>query len=123
MYRIKINNNIFQNNNVAKGSFNVTKEPRTAKSYTDINGISHEIYYPTTKTTITFSIREHDSSEHGTLAGFFNSSADATVEYWDDDSSMYKEGTFKIAPITWNHLTIEGDNIQYAATPIKLEER
>lgn len=123
MYRIKINNNIFQNNNVAKGSFNVTREPRVAKSYNDINGISHEIYYPTLKTIITFSIREHDSADHATLAAFFNSSSDASVEYWDDDSSTYKTGTFKIHPISWSHLTIEGNNIQYATTQIKLEER
>ena len=123
MYRIKINNVEFQNNNIAKGSFNITREPRIAKSYTDINGISHEINYPTNKTIISFSIREHSSAEHSTLASFFNSGDDATVSYWDDNSSVYREGTFKIEPIKWNHLTIEGDNIQYAAAQVKLEER
>ena len=123
MYRIKINNVEFPNNNVAKGSFNIQKEPRVALSYDDIKGISHEIHFPTDKTIISFSVREHDSAEHSSIIPFFNTGSDVTVSYWDDNSNLYREGTFKVHPINWNHLTIEGDNIRYAPTPIKLEER
>ena len=63
-YRLKINNVVFNNSDIAKGSYTLGKNPRVAKSYTDINGIRHDIYYPTPKTIISFSIREHLLSDH-----------------------------------------------------------
>ena len=64
-YRIKIDNVILKNNDIAKGSYALGRNPRVAKSYTDISGISHEIYYPSSKTVISFSgarISSHPSA-------------------------------------------------------------
>lgn len=118
-YRIKIDNVILKNNDIAKGSYALGRNPRVAKSYTDISGISHEIYYPSSKTVISFSIREHLLSDHAVLASYF-ANRSVSVEYFDDETETYKSGTFKVADFTWKHLNT--NPVMYGATAIKLEE-
>ena len=118
-YRLKINNVVFNNSDIAKGSYTLGKNPRVAKSYTDINGIRHDIYYPTPKTIISFSIREHLLSDHLVLSSYF-ATRNVTVEYFDDESETYKTGSFKVSDFNWNHLNT--NPVMYGATAIKLEE-
>lgn len=121
-YRIKINNTIFPNHDMAKGSFNITRNPRIARTWKDIQGINHEIYYPTGQTVITFSIREHEPEDHATLAAFFSTRSNVTVYYWDDNADDYRSGTFTIKDIKWKHRTVEATGAYYEATQITLEE-
>lgn len=118
-YRIKINNTIFPNRDIAKGSYTLGKNPRVAKSYTDISGINHEIYYPSTKTIISFSIREHLLDDHSSFAEIF-SNRSLSVEYYDEETSSYQTGTFKVMDFNWNY--INTNPVLYGATQITLEE-
>jgi len=120
-YRVKINGTIFPNDNMAKGSYSLGKNPRVAQEWEDLLGIHHEINFPSTKTEINFSIREHLPIDHSALTSFF-SSRNVTVEYYDDNSDNYLTGSFKVGEIVWKHINVDGQGIFYAATPITLEE-
>lgn len=118
-YRLKINGTILKNRDIAKGTFTLGKNPRVAKKWKDLQGIEHEIYFPTNKTTISFSIREHLDMDHVSLAAYF-SSRDVTVEYYDDNSGEYLEGQFKVKDFKWSHSNT--NPLFYKATQITLEE-
>lgn len=120
-YRIKIGNNIFPNNDIAKGSFSITRSPRVCKTWTDLTGVRHETYYPTQKTTITFSVREHGVADHSAIASFF-SNRSVTVQYLDDNTSSYVSGSFHIQDFEWNHETVKSNGAFYGKTQITLEE-
>lgn len=120
-YRIKIDGTIFSNTDIAKGSYSLSKSKRVSKSWEDLTGIQHETYFPAERATITFSVREHSALDHQTLAAFFNSSS-VTVQYWDDNANDYYEGTFKVEPFTWKHLTVESNGAFYGKTQITLKE-
>lgn len=122
-YRIKINNTIFPNHDMQKGSYSITRNPRVARSWTDVTGITHEVYYPTDKTIISFAIREHNPTDHAALAALFSTRADVTVYYWDDNADDYRTGTFKINDIKWKHRTVEATGAFYDATTVTFEER
>jgi hypothetical protein len=121
-YRIKIDGTIFPNNDMAKGSYSFSKSPRVSKSWEDLKGITHKTYYPDDKTVISFSIREHLATDHGTFANFF-SSRSVTVQYWDDNANDYDEGTFDIESFEWGHITVKEDGAFYGATKITLTEQ
>lgn len=118
-YRLKINGTILKNRDIAKGTFTLGKNPRVAKKWTDIQGINHEIYFPTSKTTISFSIREHLAVDHISLASYFIS-RDVTVEYYDDNSDSYITRQFKVNDFKWSHSNT--NPLFYNATQITLEE-
>lgn len=120
-YRIKIDGTIFPNTDIAKGSYSLSKSKRVSKSWEDLTGITHKTYFPTEKTTITFSIREHTAADHQTLASFFTSSS-VTVQYWNDNANDYYEGTFEVEPFTWKHNTVESGGAFYGKTQITLKE-
>lgn len=122
-YRIKINNVIFPNHDMQKGSYNAGRNPRVARTWTDLEGIEHEIDYPTEKTVITFSIREHKPADHATLAAFFSTRDNVSVYYWDDNADDYRTGTFRIKDIKWKHRTVEETGAYYEATQVTLEEK
>lgn len=118
-YRLKIDGTILKNRDIAKGTFTLGKNPRVAKRWTDIQGINHEIYFPTSKTTISFSIREHLAVDHISLASYFTS-RDVTVEYYDDNSDSYITRQFKVNDFKWSHSNT--NPLFYNATQITLEE-
>lgn len=121
-YRLKINNNEFPNTYISKGSYTSQRGKRVCKEWTDLTGITHKTYYPTTKTTITFSIREHLPEEHAAIILFLSISP-VTIQYWDDDTETYLEGTFDIEPIAWKHLTTRASGGFYDTTQITLTEQ
>lgn len=121
-YRIKINGYIFPNGNMARGSWNKSTEPRLCESYTDILGINHDVYYPTDKTTIGFTIRPHKEEEHPSIASYFAERANVEVEYYDEDTQTYKTGNFKINKFSWAHDNAGERFIDYAETAVTFEE-
>ncbi len=121
-YRIKINGNIFPNVSMQRGSWSCSSSPRLCESYTDARGIKHDIFYPIAKTEISFVVKEHNQTEHAELASFFSSRANVSVEYWDDNSGEYKNGTFGIKDFAWSHSNAGQSFIDYGATQITFEE-
>ena len=121
-YRLKINNVVFPNHYVSKGTYRASRNPRRADTYNDILGISHDVFYPTEKTTIEFSVKPHSTDEHPTIADYFSSRSNVTVEYYDSNTDTYKTGTFKVQDFIWQDDNATGTSIDYAATPITLEE-
>lgn len=121
-YRLKINNNIFENVDMARGSWSISTAPRLCESYVDAVGISHDIFYPTPKTIIKFAIREHIQPEHERLAGYFTQRQNVVVEYFDEETNGYKTGTFRVQDIEWNHTNAGGAFVDYSTTAVTLEE-
>lgn len=121
-YRLKIDNTIFDNTYVAKGTYSVKpNEKRVAKEWEDLEGIRHQTYFPTDKTIITFSVREHLVSEHSTITPFF-SSPSVEVQYWNDRINDYSTGNFEVKSIDWGHITTNPDGAFYKAAKVTLEE-
>lgn len=94
------------------------------RSWKDGNGITHEVYAPTAKASVKFSLREHDSDEHSAIIALFQSDSDYTIEYYDDRSDSYKTGTFALRTMNFSHRNISRVNgIQYNQTEVVFEER
>lgn len=121
-YRLKINGVVFNNTDIARGSFSISTSPRLCDSYIDAVGIRHDVFYPTAKTKISFSIREHKRTEHEALASCFTSRQNVSVEYYDEATDTYKNGVFSIEELTWAHSNAGASFIDYAATPVTMEE-
>lgn len=121
-YRLKINNVVFPNHYVSRGTYKSSRNPRKAGTYNDILGVSHDVFYPTEKTLIEFSVKPHSTDEHTTLASYFTSRSNVTVEYFDNNTETYKTGTFRVVDFTWQEDNATSTSIDYAETPIKLEE-
>lgn len=121
-YRIKINGEIFPNIYMARGSYNMTKNPRLCESYVDALGVSHDVFYPTAKAIINFSIKPHSTDEHHLLREYFNERENVSVEYFDDNSETYLTGTFKVKNFTWKDDNATSGSVDYSATDIQLEE-
>ena len=118
-YRLKIDGTILKNRDIAKGTFTLGKNPRVAKEWKDIQGIKHKTFFPTDKTVISFSIREHLASDHSSLAAYF-ASRDITVEFYDDNSETYITKDFEVKDFNWSHSNT--NPLFYNVTPITLEE-
>lgn len=71
-YRLKIGETIIPNNYIAKGTYSCVPNQRIIGKWTDGNGIEHTNYYPNAKYTISFSLRECDSSESEALFRLFS---------------------------------------------------
>lgn len=120
-YRVKIGGVIFANHDMEKGSYSFKRGPRPSKSWDDLTGIGHEVYFPEDKTTITFQIRAHEAADHATLAAYFVNRS-VSVQYWDDNAGDYTTGNFQIKDFTWKHGTVTPNGPFYEATAITLEE-
>ena len=118
-YRLKIDGTILKNRDIAKGTFTLGKNPRVAKEWTDIQRIKHKTFFPTDKTVISFSIREHLASDHSNLASYF-AARNVTVEFYDDNSETYITKDFEVLDFDWSHSNT--NPLFYNATPITLEE-
>lgn len=121
-YRIKINGEIFPNIYMARGSFNITKNPRLCESYVDALGVSHDVFYPTPKAVINFNIKPHSNDEHQALSVFFINRANVAVEYYDENTENYLTGSFKVKNFTWKNDNATSGGVDYSATAIQLEE-
>lgn len=121
-YRIKINNNVFNNSDIARGTFSASRSPRLCESYTDAVGVTHETFYPTKKAVINFSIRAHSITEHSGLASFFVERNNIPVQYYDDNTGDYVTGNFKINDFTWAHSNAGSGFLDYEQTAVTMEE-
>ena len=121
-YRLKINNVVFPNEYVSRGTYKISRNPRKVETYTDIVGVEHDVFYPTDKTTISFDIKEHSTDEHSTLIAYFSNRKNVSVEYFDDNTSAYVSGTFRIVDFVWANKNALANKIDYDKTSITLEE-
>lgn len=121
-YRLKIGNNILPNNMIAKGSFSVIDNDRVVEIWKDANQVEHQITEGTPKANISFSLREHDSTEHASFILYLSILNDVHVEYYDDLTDSYRVATCRIEKPVFAHLNTYGGKIQYAVTPIKIIE-
>lgn len=120
MYRVKIGNTEIPNSWISRGSYSISNNPRECERFTDATGIEHIIPFGKSKTTITFSVREHRATEHSQIASILANRFNLSVEYYDDNVGAYKEGNFHIKDFTWSHNN--ADPIVYNSTNITLEE-
>lgn len=121
-YRLKIDGDVFPNEYISRGSYSISNSPRVCDTYVDSLGISHNIYYPSSKAVITFAIKEHSTEEHPTLDAFFSVRDNVEIEYYDDNTDSYVEGIFTIKDFTWRHANALTSNVDYNSTQITLEE-
>lgn len=107
---------------IEKGSFSFKKEPRVIDSWTDANGIDHEVYAQKKRVTMSFKIREHDSSIHDMIGHYFHDRSDVQVAYFDDEYNDYQTGKFKMYGIEYKHHRVFGGKIMYEPTQVILRE-
>lgn len=120
-YRVKIGNQIINNNLIQKGSYSFVKEKRIPSSWEDVNKYEHQQVNSARKVVITFSLIERDLTEQDSIKSIFATQENLSVQYWDDYACEYKSGTFYMdAPKISHRNTIGG--LRYNATPIKLTE-
>lgn len=121
-YRIKINGIEVNNTMIASGTYNISTEGRVIDSWEDADKIKHEVLAKKKKTTISFELREHKSSEHATFIGLVELTENVPVEYYDDKTDSYKSGTFKMDKIEFSHKNATKTEITYNTTKVALEE-
>lgn len=111
------------NSMIAKGSYSFRKEKRKAGAFTNAMGIDFVNYYDARKTIIEFSLRERSLEEQKSISELFELDNIVDVTYWDDYKCAYATGSFYVNAPTINHLSAINNDIQYASTKFKLEER
>lgn len=121
--RVIIDGNIVPNSMIAKGTYSFTKQRRKAGSYTNAMGLDYVNYYNARKAIIEFSLRERSLEEQKSIANLFQLGNTVNVTYWDDYTCTYATGTFYMNTPVISHLSVSNNDIQYATTQIKLEER
>lgn len=121
-YRIKIDGFEIPNVLIAAGSYSFAKVPRVANRWNDGYGVRHKDFHESDKVTIGFSIRERTLEEHASIKEIFKNQRTVNVEYWDDYTCEYREGSFEMASVTVGHKKALNNEILYKATPIRLEE-
>ncbi len=121
-YRLKINGTKVPNTLMVRGSYSCQRPLRVAEKYEDASGVQHEITFNSKKTTIKFQFRPHTNAEHSQFTAFLASLTNVSVNYYDDTSGTYLDGTFRIKDIDWKHENVIGTNIEYGATNIELTE-
>lgn len=121
-YRIKVNGNVISNDLIAKGSYKFKKISRVIASYYDAAGYLHEEKSPRERVSVAFTIRERNRAEHESIIRAFSKKENAVVQYWDEESGIYKEAICKIGDIDISHLNTIGGDISYAGMSITIEE-
>ena len=71
---------------------------------------------------VSFDIKEHSTDEHSTLIAYFSTRKNVSVEYFDDNTSAYVSGTFRIVDFVWANKNALANKIDYDKTSITLEE-
>ena len=107
---------------IQKGSYSFIKNKRSAGKWQNANGINDENLFGPKKVTIAFSLRERSLAEHESIKGIFADQEHVSVTYWDDYDCVYRTGDFEMKAPQIQHRSVILDGINYAATPITLEE-
>lgn len=122
-YRLKINDTVFNDSYIEKGSYSCEEAQRVVRAWTDANGIDHEEYAPTMKAEISFVLREHNSEDHATMMALINGTSDVQVEFYNDRTDSYRTGTFYIKTRRFSHMNLGAEGIIYNGTSVTLTER
>ena len=110
-FRIQIDNHVFPEGMISRGSFKMTPTiRRKASEFYDANGKKHETYYPHSGVEISFTIRKRTFEEQK-----------FDIVYWDDSAMDYKTGDFRVNDIIYQHEKKKNGLPQYAETEIKFE--
>lgn len=121
-YRIEINGVKISNSFISQGSYSLKKTRRVLSEYYDANGVKHEELSNRETAEISFSIRERSMKEQEQLSAIFAQYENVTVTYWDDASTTYKTGIFKMERPRFSHRNTRHGSINYAKTTINLKE-
>lgn len=121
-YRLKINNVIFPDIYISRGSYSCIEDERVVEIWTDANFVEHKITTGVPKATITFSLAEHPMDKHSEIVQFFQQNDGITIEYYADKRDAYRTATFRLEPITFAHKYSVGNNVLYDITGITLIE-
>ncbi len=121
-FRIQIDNHVFPEGMISRGSFKMTPTiRRKASEFYDANGKKHETYYPHSGVEISFTIRKRTFEEQKGVAAFFEGKEIFDIVYWDDSAMDYKTGDFRVNDIIYQHEKKKNGLPQYAETEIKFE--
>lgn len=121
-YRLKINTADIPSDWVAPGSYSITRQKRVVQTWVDANYVEHHHVASTGKTIISFSLRVRSLADQETFKSILTSQEGITVDYWDDQSCTYKQGSFFMDSVTFNHINSQRASLLYNDTPIKLTE-
>ena len=121
-YRIKINGIKVNNTMIARGTYSISTTGRVIDSWEDADKIKHEVLAKKRKTTISFELREHKSSEHAEFIRMVEKTENVPVEFYDDKTDSYTSGTFKMDTVEFSHKNATKTEITYNTTKVALEE-
>lgn len=121
-YRIKINGIKVNNTMIARGTYSISTTGRVIDSWEDADKIKHEVLAKKKKTTISFELREHKSSEHASFISLVEKTENVPVEFYDDKTDSYKAGTFRMEKVEFSHKNATKTEITYNTTKVALEE-
>lgn len=110
------NTNIIEN-----GSYNTIKENKIASEWVDIIGNTHREVIGT-KTSISFTIKEHTAEQHERLIPLLNNNSRISVKYWDDAKMKYDTNWFYISEIESTSSIASLDTIYYGKMSVRLTE-
>ena len=121
-YRIKIGGKIFPDSYMARGSWSGIRKRKVLDEYEDAAGVKHIEYYPDKKAYISFKVKEHDSSEHLTIASYFADKDNVSIEYLCDDDGKYYTAECNIDDITWKHTGVAEKKINYESVDVVITQ-
>lgn len=121
-YRLKINDVIFPNTFMAKGTWKCKPgKRRELDSYYTADGKRHIIYHHASKLEIGFNIREHNLADHEQIAPFFRELEKVSITAWDDTACEYVTKVCAIGDVTWASSAV-GDDLIYKPTAVVITE-
>ena len=121
-YRVRLDGVKFPEGMIARGTYNITPSiQRVIKEFYDAVGIKHEIKSRRKTALISFDIRKRNAEKNQEVMTFFAGKEKCEVVYWDDIAGEYKQGTFRIKEMTFQHNGKRGEKLIYEPTHVELE--
>lgn len=122
-YLLKINSETLLNKYIDRTSWKCTPQARrVVDNFFDVMGVYHEYRARHKRTNISFTIREHSEAEHSTIKAFFAEKENLSVVYFNDQTSDYSEGFFRMDDVEFRQKKTFDGTVWYDATQVKLSE-
>lgn len=120
---------IFPNDFIVYDTYKVTPNSRLdLDSKRDQTGVLHRTVLKHQATHLKFTLREMNLAEHNVILDIIHNAMSNTderkvvVQYWDDEWSKYKTGTFYFPDMEFSIKAIENRNIYYGELELELIE-
>lgn len=120
---------VFPNDLILFDTYKITPNSRLdLDSKRDSTGTLHRTVLSHTATHLKFSLREMDLAEHDAILAIIHNTMSSTqerkvtVQYWDDEWSDYKTGTFYWPDMEFTIRYIQENNIFYGELELELIE-